>query len=381
MDSKLTKPQFPIILFFLLTFLFACSTPSWFPIKKGPPHKAKMKELLDKEVVIIDKQEYVKVLNPKVEVGNQPKYLYIPVDEYLTRREIYAIPPVRKEEVQISSPIFSKPSASTSEMEVLPESVSAASLTSLKRKVMIAHFDDRTDSAEEIFGDWLAERLAREVSQRSLQILFIDYPMVREFIERKGISPAEMETPGVLKMLNEVFGIHAVVIGELSGPYVFNAKATRAQDETSSAIVKIEMRVVDTFSGRILKSLSTQNPIIATKERGAFADEKAKGRAIDLALNELSRSLSRELDHLEWFCRVAKVEGDEVYINAGKLTGLKVGDIMEVFQVGPPGERREVKGRVRISAIFGIDASVGRMIQGKKPDENDILKPARREGS
>ena len=58
MELKVTKPHFSVILLLFAFFLIsACSTPAWFPIKKGPPHKAKMKELLDKEVVIIDRKE------------------------------------------------------------------------------------------------------------------------------------------------------------------------------------------------------------------------------------------------------------------------------------------------------------------------------------
>jgi hypothetical protein len=102
---------------------------------------------------------------------------------------------------------------------------------------------------------------------------------------------------------------------------------------------------------------------------------------MDLAIAELSRSLTRELDGLDWFCRIAKVDGDELYLNAGRLTGLKVGDVMEVFRPGGPGERGEAKGRIQISAFFGIDASLGRMVQGKKPDVNDILKLARSGGT
>ena len=73
------------------------------------------------------------------------------------------------------------------------------------------------------------------------------------------------------------------------------------------------------------------------------------------------------------------MEGEEVYINAGRLTGLKVGDVMEVFHPGRPGERGEVKGKIQISACFGIDASMGRLMNGKKPDVNDILRLAKRE--
>src|SRR4030043_1318584 len=94
------------VLFFILILVFACSMPSWFPIEKGPPHKAKMKELLDKEVVIIDKAEYVKVLNPKASDGkDQPKYLYVPVHEYLSNKETFTATTAPIEGVKKESPV------------------------------------------------------------------------------------------------------------------------------------------------------------------------------------------------------------------------------------------------------------------------------------
>ena len=385
MDSKRTTLRFSIfiLLVTLLTFtVVACSTPAWFPIKKGSPHKADMKVLLDKEVVIIDKQEYVKVYNPKASEGwDQSKYLYIPVHEYLSKRETFTIPATKvesKKEVTVSS---SKPSLSATEGESFSKSLPISRIPDLKRKVMIAQFDERTTSGEEVFGDWVAEKLIKELNRRSQEILFVDYPMVKDFLEKRGIVLTDLETPKVLQLLNEVFGLHALVVGEFSGPYAFITKAEKDRDETASAIIKIEIRLVDTFSGKTVKSLSAKNPITAIKEKGGFSEEKAKAKAIDLTIADLSRSLVSELDSLDWFCRIAKVEEDEVYINAGRLTGLKVGDVMEVFRPGGPGERGEVKGKIKISACFGIDASMGRLINGKKPNVNDILKLAKREES
>ena len=370
------------ILLFILLLVFACSMPSWVPLKKGPPHKAKMKELLDKEVIIIDKREYVKVLNPRASEGkDQPKYLYIPVDEYLSKRETFTTHPMRMEEVKKESPAVSTKPSSSLEEEVLIASPSKPASPGLKKKVVIPYFDDRATGGEEVFGDWVAEKLMKEVNRRTLQILFADYQMVKEFLGKKGTDLKDLETPKVLQYLNEVFGIQALVVGQLSGPYVFTTKTTKDQEETASAIIKIDMKLVNTFSGKTLKNLSASNPIIATKEKGSFSEEKAKVKAIDLTIADLARSLARELDGIDWFCRIAKVEGEEVYINAGKLTGLKVGDVMEVFRPGGSGERGEVKGKIRISAFFGIDASMGRLIQGKNPDVNDILKLAKNEGT
>jgi len=341
-----------------------------------------MKELLDKEVILIDKEEYVKVINPRAsEEKGQPKYLYIPVNEYLSKRETFTTPPIRGEEVKEEPPVASAKPASSLEENPLTVSSSRPAYSVLKKKVLVPYFDDRTTEGEEVLGDWVAEKLMKEVNRRSLQILFADYQSVKGFLEKKGFDSKDLQTPRILQLLNEDFGIHAIVIGQLSGPYVFTTKTLDSQDGTASAIIKIDISLVDTFSGKTLKNLSASNPTFAAKEKGSFSKEKARAKAIDLTIASLGRSLARELDAMDWFCRIAKVEGEEVYMNAGKLTGLKVGDVMEVFRPAGFGERGEVKGRIRVSAFFGIDASMGRLIQGKNADVNDILKLAKSGGT
>jgi hypothetical protein len=383
MNQKQIIPRyFILVLLFTLLLVFACSTPSWFPLKKGTPYKAKTKELIDKEVVIIDKVEYVKVLNPKASEGkDQPKYLYIPVNEYLSRKGEFVTPTLRQEEVKREASVASTKAPSPAEEEVLAIAPSKSAFPDLKRKVVIAHFDDRTTQGEEVLGDWVAEKLMKEANRRSHRILLTDYQMVKEFLDKKGTDLKDLETPKVHYLLNEVFGIQALVLGQLSGPYVFTTKPTKDEEGTASAIIRIEMRLVDAFSGKTLKNFSANNPIFSSKQRGTFSEEKAKVKAIDITIADLGRALARELDNMDWFCRIAKVEGDEIYLNAGKLTGLKVGDVMEVLRPGAPGERGETKGKVKISAFFGIDASMGRLIQGKNAAVNDILKLAKGEGT
>jgi len=383
MDLRSSARRFSIsILLFVLLFSFACSSASWLPefLKKGPPHKAKMKELVDKEVIIIDKVEYVKVVNPATSEGtDQPKYLYIPVDEYLAKRESFSTVVPRKE---VSRKDVSRgPSTGVSPVEtdvkVMP--VARASGPVLKSKVLIAHFDDRTPDADATVGDWMAQKLMKEVDRRSQKILFVDFQMVRDFLEARGIPPAEFETPGTLRLLNEVFGVKALVLGQLSGPYVFTTKGGSGS-ETSSAIIKVDVRTFDTLSGKTLKTFSTSNPILSARERGSFSEEKAKLRAIDFTITDLGGQLSRELDGLDWSCRVVKVEGEELYLNAGRLTGLRVGDRLEVFSPGDSEGRKEPRAQIQISGFLGTDASTARSINGRHPEVNDLLKMARRDG-
>jgi hypothetical protein len=384
--QQVSKSRFSIFISLLIfsLFLLSCSTPSWFPIKKGPPHKAKTKELLNREVVIIDGEEYVKVLNPEVsQKGEQAKYLYVPVNEYLSKRETYVVSSVRKEEPGRDPTSPKDPLISLKPGEVFAVSSSLSSLSSpeLKKKVVIAHIEDRTTQLDEKLGDWVTEKLIKELNRKSDRILCVDYPMIKEFLEKRAMPLSDLENPEVLQLLNEVFGIHAVVLGHLSGPYVFMSKSPKDPEGIATAVIRIEVRLLETFTAKTMKTFSVNNPVFAAKERGTFSEEKAKVRAIDVTVTDLSKSLSKEIEGLDWFCRVAKVEGDAVYLNAGKMTGLRLGDVMEVVRTGGLKERGEVKGEIQISAFFGIDASVGKLIHGRKPEANDILKLARSEGT
>ncbi|RPJ04775.1 MAG: hypothetical protein EHM36_09365, partial [Deltaproteobacteria bacterium] len=253
MSFKSLKVRSIFFLLFVLLFFCACSTPSWFPLKRGSVSKAKTtqdaKDLADKEVIIIDKETYVKVYNPRASEGGSPKYLYVPVKEYLAKKETYATPSYRKEEPKKGSSSTQVSSLTPSVGDQIPVSGPKPSLPVLKKKVVITHFDDRTVQADETFGDWIADKLIKEMDRRSQKVLFVDYQMVREFIESRGIPLTEMEKPHVLQLLNEVFGIHALVLGHLAGPYTFVAKGEKESEGTASAILKIEMKLVDALTG------------------------------------------------------------------------------------------------------------------------------------
>jgi hypothetical protein len=372
---------------FALSFSFACSTASWLPefLKKSPPHKARMKELVDKEVVVIDKLEYVKVVNPAASEGtSQPRYLYIPVDEYLARKGIFTTATSREEEARKNiaggsgDGVFSV----GQEMQIMPATEGSGSVLKnsvLKNKVLVAYFDDRTPDADATVGDWMAQQLMKEIDRRSQKILFIDFQMVSEFLDARGIRRSEFEAPETLRLLNEVFGIKAVVVGQLSGPYAFTTKGGSG-GETSSAIIKVDASMMDALTGKTLKTLSASNPILSSRERGSFSEEKAKLKAIDFTIADLGGQVSRELDGLDWSCRVVKVEGEELYLNAGKLTGLRVGDRLEVISPGDGEGRKEPRAEIQVSGFLGTDASIARSTNGRHPEVNDLLKMARREG-
>ena len=209
-----------------------------------------------------------------------------------------------------------------------------------------------------------------------------------DYFKRRGIGPTRFDDPMVLRIANTVFGVHAILYGRLLGPYL-SASMGRGGDgaDTALAIVRVQARLVETVTGRVVKAFERNNPIFATEEKGKFSRDKAKLRAVHLALEEVTGDIVQRINEMGWYTRIVKIDGDRVYLNAGRLTGLRVGDLMDVFGPGRgqvdqaggvsldpfAGER---KGQVRVSQLFGTDAAIARITRGGDFAPSDVARPS-----
>ncbi len=90
----------------------------------------------------------------------------------------------------------------------------------------------------------------------------------------------------------------------------------------------------------------------------------------------------RAVEKLSWEGRVAMVAGERIFINAGRLTGLQMGDILKVTEEGDevydpetgkfigmaPGR---LKGTVEVVSYFGKDGTIAVIHSGSGFQEND----------
>jgi hypothetical protein len=91
-------------------------------------------------------------------------------------------------------------------------------------------------------------------------------------------------------------------------------------------------------------------------------------RAIDLAIELVSDDLLKTVLDLDWHARIASGEGEKVFSDAGRLSGLQQGDVLQVYA---PGEqiidkttkqslgrtKGDFKGELQVSELFGVDAA------------------------
>ncbi len=153
----------------------------------------------------------------------------------------------------------------------------------------------------------------------------------------------------------------------------------------------VQIRVVNTKNAGILmnetrsasaEETTTRVAETSSSDRLLEEDPRLVEGAVTKAFQSTIPRIIQNIDKLSWEGRVALVKGDRVYLNAGRLSGLQVGDILKITEDGEdvydpetgsligkvPGR---LKGTIEVVSYFGKDGSVGIIHSGSGFREND----------
>jgi len=237
----------------------------------------------------------------------------------------------------------------------------------LKYRVVVMGFEEE-DRRLKGLGEVIAQRFAK-LLEESGGVVVIDMARVQKVMgERTSSLPRD---PLALWDCWKAFGVQAVVTGSLK-------RALMGGEERRGVVaqVKIDVRLYSTETGTLVRSLHGQNPLFVSQVKGEFGRNKALLKAIDYCLKDLREGILLGLTQLEWTTSVASVKGDHIYINAGRRSGLRLGDEMEVFAPGRevtnpytgevlgrvPGEK---KAKAKVVAFLGLDSAELLVTEGK----------------
>jgi hypothetical protein len=140
---------------------------------------------------------------------------------------------------------------------------------------------------------------------------------------------------------------------------------------------RLDYTMVDGFSGR---TISREQKIGLTDHNDA-----EKGELLRALLAQAVVDLEKRAVKYGWSTRVAMVEGKNIYLSAGKASGLNVGDIFAIYgpgkeiihpiaKVSMGFQRGPHKGMVKVVSLFGRDASEATVVAGPGTIQvNDIV--------
>jgi hypothetical protein len=240
----------------------------------------------------------------------------------------------------------------------------------LKYKVVVAEFQDNTRKGIRGLGALVTQQLARQLEESGAVVL-VDMELVKKSLG--GGDAGTLATATSLGKLRTLLGVQGLVTGMIQDALVGTGKQEKTEE--AMAIIKMNVLLFDTESGNVIRSIKGENPTYTSRAVGELNQDKALLNAIDFALRGVTDGIIRGLAGLEWSTSVASVEGDKLYLNAGKSSGLKVGDELEIYNPGRqvkhpvtgvslgrlPGK---LQGKVTVNQFFGYDAAEAKIAGG-----------------
>ncbi|OPX92587.1 MAG: hypothetical protein A4E62_01188 [Syntrophorhabdus sp. PtaU1.Bin002] len=246
----------------------------------------------------------------------------------------------------------------------------------MKRRVIVLPVTDRTNYRQEHLGELATKRLISRLENTGA-IICID----PNSVNMKG----DLLNPRNMKTLNELHGVQAVLNPSLSDVFTSTSKIEgKDERETSFAVSKMGVDVYNTDTGSVMRQLSGRNPVFLSREKGDLSSEKAKIKAIDLSIEIIADDMLKAILTLDWHGRIASVDKEKVYLNAGRLSGLEKGGVVEVYSPGDQiidpktntslGTTKGIyKGDLEVVELFGVDASWAKVKKGGNFSATDLV--------
>lgn len=261
----------------------------------------------------------------------------------------------------------------------------------IRHRILVLPFLDEQPSRGQRVADEARRSVIRELARTGqfVMVALEDFPQdPKKFLTPDG----EYDLHG-LSQIATGLGVAAVVEGK-----VLQVKAQRMGDQVgivrqikAKVDASVRLRMYAGKNGReILNEVRSGSVETATTKVGDNAvydrqleeDPELVQQAVKKAVYGSLPNMIKAVEKLNWEGRIAMVSGERVFINAGRLSGLQVGDLLKVTDEGDevfdpetgrfigkaPGR---MKGTIEVISYFGKDGAITVIHSGSGFKEND----------
>ncbi len=267
-----------------------------------------------------------------------------------------------------------------------------AQFSPIRKKVALLPFYNESPFGKEDLAITATEEFRKELGK------------LRNFIidpEAQGLfgTSKEIYAGGGMKLVQltrkaKLSGVNLVIYGRIT-----HARVRQRTDEIgvvrktkSYAESVVELRVFDVhankeiFSEKMDGNINDSSHKFFLSERdGALEYRRNLLRySVRVAVRRFLPKVDKLGSKLDWTGRVAKIIGSKIYVNAGRRSGINVGDILKVMTEGqevfdPESgallgiSKGEVKGTLEVIDFFGGDGAVSILHSGGSVTEGDFV--------
>ncbi|MBC8211651.1 MAG: hypothetical protein H8E21_11350 [Gammaproteobacteria bacterium] len=289
------------------------------------------------------------------------------------------------------------PSTKTVHNESLNVQVDEVAITKVdykgpKLRVGVVNFENNTP--RQVRGiETAATNILTTMLHETGNFIVIPQQDMESIIQQQKLGASGVISSSTAAEMGKVLGLNAILTGSITSyaELVEGSNTLLSQSKTQVAKVGVDYRIVDTTTGIQLfashgegEFRKTSGGLLGFGSKSSH-DTSLKDGALRDALGKAMNKILGQLTGSLWAGRIAQVKGNTIYINAGQLTGLSVGDMLTVQELGeeiidpqtgvPLGRAPGVvRGQLKISGFFGKDGSVATVISGSGFKTNDLVK-------
>lgn len=260
-----------------------------------------------------------------------------------------------------------------------------------KKKIYVLPFMNSTPLGGDELGDFAAQELLREIRSSARAVVPEN---IRSADVSRDFYSGDKVRLGALVREGRKLGVSLLVIGRIK-KVTYRTKGDEVglfRQKKALAAVDLEMRIFDVVNSKeILFDEKSADDSSSQVDIFNAEDEDPKSKRLELVrmatrngMRLFASDTLRAIEKISWEGRIAKVAGGRVYINAGKASGLGIGDILKVLTEGEDvfdpntgafmgRSKGEPKGTLEIVDYLGADGAVSVVHSGGNFGENDIV--------
>ena len=258
-----------------------------------------------------------------------------------------------------------------------------------KKRVFIAEFDNRSAYGQRRLGQGISDVLATELMRTNLFIM-LEREKLALIMNEQSLAETGIISDQTAPQYGKLLGANAVITGSVTQ---FGVR-TEAYDviltsgKKQFATCAVDVRIIDVNTGSITWAGSGQGEavrsytnILGSGKAGGY-DEALEGEAFRASVVRLMENMVPALNNMPWFCRVAKVTGEKIYINAGRKSNLTIGERLKFYDLGEAiidpvtgleiGREEQRVGVGEVVSYLGEDGAVVKLVEGSNPIEGSV---------
>ncbi len=262
----------------------------------------------------------------------------------------------------------------------------------IKKKIALLSFYNEAPIGGPDLAVVATEEFRREIA-RSREFI-LDPEAERLFGSSKGIYAGGGVKLAQLARKAKMSGVNVVIFGRIK-----EARVRQKSDEIgfvmkvkSLAETYVEVKVYDVLTNKELFT-ETLDGNISDDNLKYFQAESEENLAyrqdllrysVKVAVRKVIPKVIKVGSRLDWMGRVAKIIGTRIYINAGRSSGINLGDILKVITEGqevfdPESgamigvSQGEVKGTLEVVDYLGDDGAITILHSGGSVTEGDFI--------